>query len=97
MVIATTFFDAGFWARVHGASTHLPIALALTSALLDGIGSIVPSGKVREGFRFSGYFRLLLAPLGAVPAVISGLMLTNWDAVGSGVTFLHHYFVCSSF
>jgi hypothetical protein len=34
MLIATDFFDAGFWDRVHGGSTHLPIALALTSALL---------------------------------------------------------------
>jgi uncharacterized membrane protein len=97
MLIATNFFDAGFWDRVHGGSTHLPIALALTSALLDGVGSIVPSGKFREGFRFSGYFTLLLAALGAIPAVISGLMLTNWDAVGSGVTLLHHYFVWPSF
>jgi drug/metabolite transporter (DMT)-like permease len=91
MFIATDFFDADFWDRVHGGSTHLPIALALTSALLDGDGSIAPSGKFREGFRFSGYFTLLLAALGAVPAVISGLMLTKWDAVGSGVTLLDHY------
>jgi hypothetical protein len=82
MFIATDFFDAGFWDRVHGGSTHLPIALALTSALLDGVGSLAPSGKLREGFRFSGYFTLLLAALGAVPAVISGLLLTKWDAVG---------------
>jgi hypothetical protein len=43
------------------------IALALTSALLDSLGSIAPSGKLREGFRFAGYFTLLLAALGAVP------------------------------
>jgi uncharacterized membrane protein len=96
MFIAIDFFDAGFLDRVHGGSTHLPIALALTSALLDGVGSIAPSGKLREGFRFSGYFTLLLAALGAVPAVISGLLLTKWDAVGSGVTLLHHYFVWPS-
>jgi uncharacterized membrane protein len=96
MFIATDFFDAGFWDRVHGGSTHLPIALALTSALLDGVGSIVPSGRFRERFRFSSYFTLLLAAFGAVPAVISGLMLTKWDAVGSGVTLLHHYFVWPS-
>jgi uncharacterized membrane protein len=95
MFIATDFFDAGFWDRVHGGSTHLPIALALTSALLDGVGSIVPC-RFRERFRFSGYFTLLLAALAAVPAVISGLMLTKWDAVGSGVTLLHHYFVWPS-
>jgi uncharacterized membrane protein len=97
MFIATDFFDAGFWDRIHGGSTHLPIALALTSALLDGAGSLVPVGRMREGFRFSGYFTLLLAALGAVPALVSGLMLTNWDAAGSGVTLLHHYFVWPSF
>lgn len=97
MLIATDFFDAGFWERVHGGSTHLPIALALTSALLDGVGSIVPLGKFRDGLRFSGYLTLLLAALGAVPSVISGLVLTRWDAVGSGVTLLHHYFVWPAF
>jgi uncharacterized membrane protein len=96
MLIATDFFDAGFWDRVHGGSTHLPIALALTSALLDGVGSIVPSGRFRERFRFFGYFTLSLAAFGAVPAVISGLILTKWDAVGSGVILLHHYFVWPS-
>jgi uncharacterized membrane protein len=97
MLIAVDFFDAGFWDRVHGGSTHLPIALALTSALFDVVGSIAPSGKIRESCRFSGYFALLLAALGAVPAVVSGLVLTKWDAVGSGVTLLHHYFVWPSF
>ena len=97
MLSATNFFNASFWERLHGGSTHLPIALALTSALLDGIGSLVPAGKMREHFRFSGYFTLLLAALGAVPAVISGLMLTHWDALGSGVILLHHYFVWPSF
>ena len=97
MLIAVDFFDAGFWDRVHGGSTHLPIALALTSALFDVVGSIAPSGKIRESCRFSGYFALLLAALGAVPAVVSGLVLTKWDALGSGVTLLHHYFVWPSF
>jgi uncharacterized membrane protein len=97
MLIAVDFFDAGFWDRVHGGSTHLPIALALTSALFDVVGSIAPHGRIRESCRFSGYFALLLAALGAVPAVVSGLVLTKWDAVGSGVTLLHHYFVWPSF
>jgi uncharacterized membrane protein len=97
MLIAVDFFDAGFWDRVHGGSTHLPIALALTSALFDVVGSIAPSGRIRDSFRFSGYFTLLLAALGAVPVVVSGLVLTKWDALGSGVTLLHHYFVWPSF
>jgi uncharacterized membrane protein len=97
MLIAVDFFDAGFWDRVHGGSTHLPIALALTSALFDVVGSITPPGRIRESCRFSGYFALLLAALGALPAVVSGLMLTKWDAVGSGVTLLHHYFVWPAF
>ena len=97
MLIAVDFFDAGFWDRVHGGSTHLPIALALTSALFDVAGSIVPPGRIRESCRFSGYFALLLVALGAVPAVVSGLVLTKWDAVGSGITLLHHYFIWPSF
>jgi hypothetical protein len=91
--ISVNFFDARFWDRVHGGSTHLPIALTLTSALLDGAGSIAPPGRIRESLRLSGYFTLLLASLGTIPAVISGMMLTNWDAAGSGITLLHHCFV----
>jgi len=97
MFIATNFFDAAFWERVHGASTHLPIALTLTSAVLDGAGSIVRTSRIRENLRFSAYFTLLLASLGTVPAVISGLILTNWDVAGSGITLLHHYFVWPAF
>ena len=97
MLSATNFFNASFWERLHGGSTHLPIALAVTSAFFDVIGSMVPAGKIREYFRFSGYFTLLLAALGAVPAVISGLILTHGDALGSGVILLHHYFVWPSF
>jgi len=35
MFIATDCFDAGFWDRVHGGSTHLPIALAHKKSLTD--------------------------------------------------------------
>jgi uncharacterized membrane protein len=89
----TGFFDTAFWERVHGASTHFPIALTLTSVVLDGAGSIVRGDRIREKLRFCGYFTLLLAALGTVPAVISGFILTNWDATGSGITLLHHYFI----
>jgi hypothetical protein len=64
VLIATNFFDAGFWDRVHGGSTHLPIALALASALFDGIGSIAPCGKLREGFRVSWSWEKAWRPVG---------------------------------
>jgi hypothetical protein len=42
--------------------------------LIAVVGSIAPSGRIRESLRFSGYFTLLLPALGAVPAIVSGLV-----------------------
>jgi hypothetical protein len=43
MLAATNFFDAGFWDRVHGGSTHLPIALALAWKFHHGSKKVAKS------------------------------------------------------
>lgn len=90
-------FDSSFWDRVHGGSTHLPIALAIASALFDGSACLIKNETVRRGLHSAGFYALLLGTLGTFPAVISGLVLTRWDIGGTGATLFHHYFVWPSF
>ena len=91
------FFDSSLWDRLHGGSTHLPIALAIASALFDCCACLIKNENLRKSFHSAGFYALLLGTLGAFPAVISGLILTRWDIAGSGATLFHHYFVWPSF
>jgi uncharacterized membrane protein len=90
-------FDSSFWDRVHGGSTHLPIALAIASTLFDGCACFIKNQRLRQGIHSAGFYALLLGTLGTLPAVISGLVLTKWDITGTGATLFHHYFVWPSF
>jgi uncharacterized membrane protein len=90
-------FDSSFWDRIHGGSTHLPIALAIASALFDGSACLIKNQNLRRSLHSAGFYALLLGTLGAFPAVISGLVLTKWDIAGTGVTLFHNYFVWPSF
>jgi uncharacterized membrane protein len=90
-------FDSSFWDRLHGGSTHLPIALAIASTLFDGCACLMKNENLRRGLHSAGFYALLLGTLGAFPAVISGLILTRWDIAGTGATLFHHYFVWPSF
>jgi uncharacterized membrane protein len=90
-------FDSSFWDRIHGGSTHLPIALAIASSLFDGSACLIKNQNLSRGLHSAGFYALLLGTLGAFPAVISGLVLTKWDIAGTGVTLFHHYFVWPSF
>ena len=90
-------FDSSLWDRLHGGSTHLPIALAIASAIFDCCACVIKKENLRKGLHSAAFYALLLATLGAFPAVISGLILTRWDITGSGATLFHHCFVWPSF
>ena len=91
------FFDSSLWDRLHGGSTHLPIALAIASAIFDCCACVIKKENLRKGLHSAAFYALLLGTLGAFPAVISGLILTRWDIAGWGATLFHHYFVWPSF
>jgi uncharacterized membrane protein len=84
-----------FWERAHGGLTHFPIALIFVATLFD-ILSFVRSSKGRE-FKAIGYWLVILAALGAVAAVFSGLGLSKWKIMGTGLMRLHHLFVWPAF
>jgi uncharacterized membrane protein len=84
-----------FWERAHGGLTHFPIALIFVATLFD----ILFFFRLSKGRDFSaiGYWLTILAGIGATGAVVSGLALSKWKVVGTGLMRLHHLFVWPAF
>ena len=89
--------DAAIWAKVHGATTHFPLALALCSGALDAAGFFLANRPIGRDLQASGYWTMLLGALGSVPAVASGLLMTKGQLLGHGELRLHHLFVWPAF
>ena len=89
--------NTAFWAKVHGAATHFPIALMLCSGVLDVTGFSIHTQPSAANLRAAGYWTMLLAATGSVPAVASGLLMTNGSLIGHGALRLHHQFVWPAF
>jgi mono/diheme cytochrome c family protein len=90
--------DPNTWAKLHGASTHFPIALVLTSVLMEGLALISAAGSPhKRKLRAAAHYTLVIGALGAFPAVWSGLLMTKWDALGHGALRWHHLFVWPAF
>ena len=87
--------DHSFFEKMHGGSTHFPIALIAASFLFDLLAYFFKS-KTQE-LRAAAYYSLLLGALGSIGAVITGLIITNWDTLGRGTLLFHHYFVWPAF
>jgi uncharacterized membrane protein len=85
------------WSKLHGASTHFPIALMLVSALCDGASIVIGSADLRRGLRFTSFVTLLLGTLGSYAAVASGLVVTKGQAWGHATMLRHHQFVWPAF
>lgn len=89
--------DQTLWAKAHGAATHFPVALVPVSALFDSAALAFRARPVTRDLRAVGYWTILLAALGTVPAVVSGIVLTRGGVLGHGAMRLHHLFVWPSF
>ena len=90
--------DPTLWPKLHGASVHFPIALAMTAALFDGLGVVWPKPSPRKAqFHAAGYFTIILAALGTFPAVLSGLFMTKGVIWGHDALLFHHLFVWPAF
>ena len=86
------------WPRLHGASTHFPVALAMAAALFDGLGSLLPKASPRKAqLHAAGYFTVILGALGTFPAVLSGLFMTKGRVLGHDAELFHHLFVWPAF
>lgn len=85
------------WAKLHGATTHFPLALVLCSAALDGAGFVLAGRAFVRDLHAAGYWTMLLAAIGSVGAVISGIVMTKGSVLGHGALRWHHLFVWPSF
>jgi len=86
-----------FWERAHGGLTHFPIALIFVATLFDILSFFRDRSSKRRDFNAIGYWLIILAGIGAIGAVFSGLALSKWQVVGTGLVRLHHLFVWPSF
>src|SRR5437879_206538 len=92
--------DNSLWVKMHGGTTHFPIALVMASALFDLVGSLVPDNpdKCRlAGFRAAGFYALLLGAFGSLGAVVSGLVISRGQLWGRGNLAHHHSFIWPAF
>jgi len=85
------------WAKIHGAATHLPLALAGCSWLFDAAGFALARRSTGPQLNVVGYWTMLLAGLGTFPAVASGLLLTKGEVLGRDLVLFHHLFVWPAF
>ena len=88
--------DPTIWPRLHGASTHFPVALTVTAAVFEGL-ALVCSAPYRAQLQAAGGFAVMLGALGTFPAVLSGLFMTKGEVLGHDALLWHHVFVWPSF
>ena len=86
-----------FWERAHGGLTHFPIALIFVATLFDILALFWHRSLRRGDYNAIGYWLAILAAVGAVAAVFSGLALSKWQVGGTGLVRLHHLFVWPAF
>jgi uncharacterized membrane protein len=92
------FLDPDLWPKLHGASTHFPVAMTLAAALFDGLGFFWPESSPRKvQLLAAGYFTIILGALGTFPAVLSGLFMTKGEVLGHDALLFHHLFVWPAF
>ena len=90
--------DPALWPKLHGASVHFPVALAMAAALFEGSGFFWSKSSRRKAqLHAAGYFTIILAALGSFPAVLSGLFMTKGKVLGHDALLFHHLFVWPAF
>lgn len=90
--------DPALWPKLHGASVHFPIALAMAATLFEGIAFVLPKSSPRKDqLHAAGYFSIILGGMGAFPAILSGLVMTKGDVMGHDALLFHHLFVFPAF
>ena len=92
--------DNSLWVKMHGGTTHFPIALIMASVLFDLVSFLAPDNadkSRRAGFRAAGFYTLILGALGSLGAVVSGLVISHGQLWGRGNLARHHKFLWPAF
>lgn len=85
------------WVDIHGGSTHFPVALIIASMLFDVIGYGLNREPHSRDLHAAAFYALMLGALATFVAVLSGLIISHWQAFGGGLLAKHHDFVWPSF
>ncbi len=88
---------ADWWPRLHGASTHLPVALVPVAALFEVLSLLARRPDQRHRLGAVSALLVPLAALGSIVSVVSGLGLSHGEWLGQGLLRTHHLFVWPSF
>src|SRR5258708_4001326 len=92
--------DNSLWAKMHGGTTHFPIALVMVSTLFDLISVSVSENAEksrRASFHAAAFYTLIAAALGTLGAVASGLVMVHGQVLGHGNLARHHIFLWPAF
>ncbi|BDI34389.1 hypothetical protein CCAX7_64400 [Capsulimonas corticalis] len=89
--------NSALFARMHGGTTHFPIGLVIASLIFDVLALVVKDPDHQSGLRAAGFYSLQLGALSSFAAVLSGLLLTHGDLMGSGKLAKHHLFLWPAF
>ena len=88
--------DPSVWPKLHGASTHFPVALTMAAAVFESLALMCAAPR-RAQLQAAGAFAIILGALGALPAILSGWFMTRGELLGHDVLLWHHLFVWPSF
>jgi len=86
-----------FWVKLHGASTHFPIAMVLGGCAFDVLALLSWEKPLGRNAKIAALYALVLGALGGMSAVVSGLVLTKGEIWGTGALRWHHRFVWPAF
>jgi len=89
--------DPTTWSKLHGATTHFPIALMLVSAFCDGASLACGKADWQRALRSTATVTVVLGALGSYAAVATGLIVAKWQFWGHGTLLHHHQFVWPAF
>lgn len=85
------------FSRMHGGTTHFPIALVIVSMLFDLIAFAIRREPYTKELHIAAFYCLMVGALGSFAAVLSGLWISRWETFGSGMLGKHHIFIWPGF
>lgn len=89
--------DSLMWARIHGGTSHFPIALIIASLVFDGTAWAIRREPYTRDLQAAGFYALILGALACFPTVLSGLLISRWETLGSGFLLRHHLYLWPGF
>ncbi|HEU5080960.1 MAG TPA: DUF2231 domain-containing protein [Opitutaceae bacterium] len=85
------------FAKLHGASTHLPLVFVASSWAFDTAAFLAPQRNWSSELKNFAYWSMALGALGSVPAVATGLVMSRGEVLGHDTLRMHHLFVWPAF